>query len=35
MSRTNKKQPQEHHDLKDTTDSTRNQSENKKCGEHE
>ena len=30
-----KKQPQEHLDLKSTTDSTRNRTENKKCGEHE
>ena len=35
ISRTNKKQSQEHHDLKITADSTRNRSENKKCGEHE
>ena len=26
---------QEHHDLKSTTDSIRNRSENKECGEHE
>ena len=34
-SRTSKKQPQEHHDLKSKTNSTRNRTENKKCGEHE
>ena len=27
--KTNKKKPQEHHDLKSTTDSTRNRSQNK------
>ena len=35
MSRTNKKQLQEHHDLQSTADSTRKRSENKKLGEHE
>ena len=34
-SRTSKKQPQEHHDLKSKTNSTRNRTENKKFGEHE
>ena len=34
-SRTSKRQPQEHHDLKSKTNSTRNKTENKKCGEHE
>ena len=33
ISRTNKKQPQEHHKLQITTESTRNRSETKKCGE--
>ena len=35
ISRTNKKQPQEHHDLKSATNSTKNRSGNKKCGDHE
>ena len=35
MSRTNKKQPQKHHDLQSTADNTRKRSENKKLGEHE
>ena len=35
MSRTNKKQLQEHHDLQSTADNTRKRSENKKLGEHE
>ena len=30
-----KKQPQEYLNLKSTTDSTRNRTENKECGEHE
>ena len=35
ISRKSKKEPQEHHDLKSTTNSARNRTENKKSGEHE